>query len=29
VKLGITGASGFLGSVLTPHLAAAGHEVVA
>jgi UDP-glucose 4-epimerase len=29
VRLAITGASGFLGSVLTPHLAAAGHDVVA
>jgi UDP-glucose 4-epimerase len=29
VKLLVTGASGFLGSVITPHLVAAGHEVVA
>jgi UDP-glucose 4-epimerase len=29
VKLAVTGASGFLGSVLTPHLAAGEHEVVA
>jgi UDP-glucose 4-epimerase len=29
MKLGIAGASGFLGSVLTEHLASAGHEIVA
>jgi UDP-glucose 4-epimerase len=29
VRLGVTGASGFLGSILTGHLAAAGHEVLA
>jgi len=29
VKVAVTGASGFLGSVLTPRLAAAGHDVVA
>jgi UDP-glucose 4-epimerase len=29
MRLAVTGASGFLGSVLTSHLAAAGHEVVA
>jgi UDP-glucose 4-epimerase len=27
VRIAVTGASGFLGSILTPHLAAAGHEV--
>lgn len=29
MKLGIVGASGFLGSILTEHLASAGHEIVA
>lgn len=29
MKLGIVGASGFLGSILTEHLASAGHELVA
>lgn len=29
MKIGVTGASGFLGSILTRHLAAGGHEVLA
>jgi UDP-glucose 4-epimerase len=29
VRIGVTGGSGFLGSILTKHLAASGHEVLA